>query len=133
MVRRRSVTDLRQAAMAREWQKPSRPAGESRSSISQTLGNSRVGRHAETFGLPGRQISVCSAYRCGRATFDLRFWQCEMEQAKFNHWIPSRLDSRFQRPLYHQSRGRASALPFRDWEIGIRSEDARPYAFVRTC
>jgi hypothetical protein len=40
MVRGRSVTDLQQAAMDGEWQRPSRLAGESRSSFSQTLGNS---------------------------------------------------------------------------------------------
>ena len=132
MVRGRSVTNLQQAAMVGEWQKPSRPAGENRPSFSQTLGNSGVGRHAHTFGLSGRQISVCTAY-CSPTTIDIRFRQRELEQPKFNYWVPSRLDPRFQRPLSHHSPGRASTLPLRDLEIGIRCEDARQFAWVRTC
>src|SRR5271169_162775 len=119
MVRGRAVTDLQQAAMVGEWQEPSRPAGESRSSFSKALGNSGVGRHALAFGLSRRQISVCTAYCCGPTTLDIRFRQREMEQPQFNYWIPSRLDPRFQRTLSHRSRGRASALPLREWEIGI--------------
>src|SRR5215472_11963721 len=114
MVRGRSVTDLQQAAMVGEWQKPSRPAGKSRSSFPQTLGNTGVGRYAHTFGLSRRQVSVCTAYCCGPTTFDIRFRQLEVEQVKSKYWIPSRLDPRFQRPLSHQSRGRASALSLCD-------------------
>ena len=129
MVRGRAVADLQQAALVGEWQKPSRPAGESRSSFSQTLGNSGVGRHAHTFDHSRWQISVCTAY-CSPTTIDIRFRQRELEQPKFNYWVPSRLDPRFQRPLSHHSPGRAPTLPHRSatWKLEsvVKMPDSLP-------